>query len=841
MAHPPLPRRMMFPGIRQAIGFLLLFLSVPGDAVAQTRGPGVFDLLCEVTSVTSDGAPSSSEGIRQGFRARATVRLPPPGTSPTQESDVSPNVKGAYWESDDPLLLRFRDSGARLAGGEAEESRLIVRDADAGKGSDALEGDAIDFPFQVGSTEVQRFGFELIDPDGEMFDTHDELPTAIDAFEWPERECFLQGINTQTLALVQATGTLTASAALATKGEYVVELPHGNPARLVAAIDLADLGDPADQTVVLPTGLATPFVFSAPYGFSVNALPVVRSDIRVDGPVTLRRSQATLQPFRLATVTTDGRLRLTGATVESFGSPGDGGAFRVEGRGELRLADTRLRNNSSAGNGGAVSVRDAGILQVSGSIFEANTAGGSGCDAWIDVSAGANDPVSLIGNSVFRGACEDGARVVQAAGSTALAANTFDNDAGQTSLDVSGAAMDALLNILYRPDAQATLAAPPPVAKPAALCGDSSGLSSLGYNIASDDSCALDDPTDLVGTDPLLSDPGGNGIPGPLPDSPAIDHGPAGLVEIDGAPALPCGWADINGLGRPQDGDGDGTFECDAGAVEVQGAGAIEAGHSGAFFNPQRNGEGEYIEVLEDDRMVIYTFSYNPAGNGPAWLIGIGNVVGNSLVTEQLLRPEGASWGGAFETADIDFADWGGMSVVFPACAMNQPPGQVVFSGNANAGFEPLLTVADRLTDIKGCGPGIPAIIPHTNAGLSGSFYDPGRNGEGLVIQYLPDGRVLAIMFTYSPGGKQMWMFGVAEADDKTVTMDVVYPTGFTPWGGDFDPADVALGDWGTWTLTWTDCNSLEFEYDSSVPGYGSGNRDYTRLTQLLGTQCPAF
>ncbi|MEJ8567958.1 hypothetical protein [Elongatibacter sediminis] len=89
--------------------------------------------------------------------------------------------------------------------------------------------------------------------------------------------------------------------------------------------------------------------------------------------------------------------------------------------------------------------------------------------------------------------------------------------------------------------------------------------------------------------------------------------------------------------------------------------------------------------------------------------------------------------------------------------------------------------------------------------------------------------------------GEQMWMLGMAQADDRTVTMEVLYPTGFTPWGGSFDPNDVTLETWGTWTLTWTDCDTLVFEFSSEVEGYGSGTRNYSRLTTLLGSQCPAF
>ena len=38
---------------------------------------------------------------------------------------------------------------------------------------------------------------------------------------------------------------------------------------------------------------------------------------------------------------------------------------------------------------------------------------------------------------------------------------------------------------------------------------------------------------------------------------------------------------------------------------------------------------------------------------------------------------------------------------------------------------------------------------------MSGSWYDPTRDGEGIVLEILPDGRQLAYWFTYDIDGNQ--------------------------------------------------------------------------------------
>jgi len=71
--------------------------------------------------------------------------------------------------------------------------------------------------------------------------------------------------------------------------------------------------------------------------------------------------------------------------------------------------------------------------------------------------------------------------------------------------------------------------------------------------------------------------------------------------------------------------------------------------------------------------------------------------------------------------------------------------------------------------------------------------------------------------------------------------MNAVYPSGFTSWGRGFNSNDVILDSWGAFTLTWTDCNTVTFQYTSNVDGFGAGARNYTRLSSLAGTTCPAF
>jgi predicted outer membrane repeat protein len=99
-------------------------------------------------------------------------------------------------------------------------------------------------------------------------------------------------------------------------------------------------------------------------------------------------------------------------------------------------------------------------------------------------------------------------------------------------------------------------------------CGFSVTLSDSGYNLDSDGSCGLTQPTDITNTNPLLGPLANNGGPTPtmalLAGSPAIDTG--------GTSATGCPATDQRGMPRPDAADGP-QGQCDIGAYESQGVG----------------------------------------------------------------------------------------------------------------------------------------------------------------------------------------------------------------------------------------------------------------------------
>jgi plastocyanin len=133
-------------------------------------------------------------------------------------------------------------------------------------------------------------------------------------------------------------------------------------------------------------------------------------------------------------------------------------------------------------------------------------------------------------------------------------------------------------------------------------------------------------------------------------------------------------------------------------------------------------------------------------------------------------------------------------------------------------------------------GSGTPANVPITPA-FTGAWYDPGQAGHGLFLEVLPDNRLLAWWFTFTPEGEQAWFgnVGVIEGDHATVS---ALRTVGGRWIPNFDPGAVTQPVWGTLTFSFTDCNHGRVDFASVDASFGEGHMDLTRLTQPAGVAC---
>jgi len=124
---------------------------------------------------------------------------------------------------------------------------------------------------------------------------------------------------------------------------------------------------------------------------------------------------------------------------------------------------------------------------------------------------------------------------------------------------------------------------------------------------------------------------------------------------------------------------------------------------------------------------------------------------------------------------------------------------------------------------------------------VTGSWFDPARSGEGIVIELLEDGSAALFWFTYPPEGEpgdQAWMFAISDdVDGDTIRFDAMRRPQGARFGAAFDPDDVVMADWGSVELQFHDCGRLTLRYQGPT-AFGDGQREMVRLTAVDELDC---
>jgi hypothetical protein len=524
---------------------------------------------------------------------------------------------------------------------------------------------------------------------------------------------------------------------------------------------------------------------------------------------------------------------LSGVTFLNNFSFFEGGAVFLLGNSRLFAMRSRFEGNQSSGVGGAVSIRGAAFAFVILSTMINNVATPFGCDFNVESSPTAGLFALFLFNNIFISNCSN-VMIENPIGMILFLMN---------SVFASGNMIDSTgLFLMYANAIKRDLGIKSDnTESEKALCNDfgTNAISSLGYNISNEASCNLNKATDMPNTDPMMNPPDANGMVTLQAGSPAIDGGASSMQsDTQGGIFLPCAYKDSRGLGRPQDANGDGIFECDIGSYEVRNGDDITNAQTGLFFDTDRNGEGILVEMLSATQVLITFYTYNPNKQDLMWFIGLGTVVGNTLVIDDVFTTSGGVFGSGFDASAIVNQKVGSMSLIFPDCEANGNPGRLVFQADRGTGvdLEDLLVKSSRLTRVLNCS----QTQTSSKAGRSGAFYDPSRSGEGLFIQVLSDSNAVVIFYTYTPAGKQFWMFSSnVQINGDTITANMIYPSTTTGFGTGFNGSELVFSDWGTVTIKHLPgCNDIMVNYSSVVSGFGTGQYNYKRLTQPAGTTC---
>lgn len=176
----------------------------------------------------------------------------------------------------------------------------------------------------------------------------------------------------------------------------------------------------------------------------------------------------------------------------------------------------------------------------------------------------------------------------------------------------------------------------------------------------------------------------------------------------------------------------------------AQNASALAGALSGHWTDPAHPGEGFTIEILEDQRGLAFWLAYDLDGN-QAWIIGVGELIGNQLVIDDALITSGGRFGLAQPPEAIERTVWGRMVFTFIDCAnavfeYQGPPGY----GSGSQHLTRLSLVDGRPCDARrefrlGFAP-FPPDLPDSNIQALIDTYDRIDEHGDIIAHHFDDG-----------------------------------------------------------------------------------------------------
>lgn len=255
----------------------------------------------------------------------------------------------------------------------------------------------------------------------------------------------------------------------------------------------------------------------------------------------------------------------------------------------------------------------------------------------------------------------------------------------------------------------------------------------------------------------------------------------------------------------------------------------IEPGTSAAWYDPAHDGEGFLIEILPDNKAVMYWFTYDENGD-QAWYLAAGELRGNRLLFPEVIQTSGGEFGPGFDPDTVVRTVVGSATFLYESCSA----GTMVYHLPGRKGrFE-----LQRLSRVMGadCGEYLGPPV-REEAVESGSWYNLEQDGHGFVIEVLAEGQVMVYWFTYDQAGNQAWFLGVGGIENAELVISEVFRTRGPEFGPGFDPVDLELIPWGTLRFNLS-CSTGSVSYDGTPAGFGAATIELQHLTWLEGLSC---
>jgi hypothetical protein len=265
---------------------------------------------------------------------------------------------------------------------------------------------------------------------------------------------------------------------------------------------------------------------------------------------------------------------------------------------------------------------------------------------------------------------------------------------------------------------------------------------------------------------------------------------------------------------------------------------AINAGHSGAWFNPATSGQGQLIDIEPESQfMFLAWFTYTDANSGNPnerhWLTAQGTYSGATAVL-----PVYETLGGKFDDPQaVSSSAIGTLELSFDDCA-NGLASYTIDTWEVDGSFPLSRAIPGSENVCSGL-----AVADHSGLvehdGWDGAWYDPETAGQGFLIDVHPnadaDDFIFVAWFTYGDtnASGQRWLTAQGPLDGTQADIAVYETT-----GGSFDdPATVSSEQIGMMSIQFNNCNSASLTYELTNESL-SGSIDIIRAVPGTEALC---
>ncbi len=240
------------------------------------------------------------------------------------------------------------------------------------------------------------------------------------------------------------------------------------------------------------------------------------------------------------------------------------------------------------------------------------------------------------------------------------------------------------------------------------------------------------------------------------------------------------------------------------------------------------NNQGVSIEILNDGRVVVYA-QVNHEGE-MLWLFGYGVFNNNIIDITDIGRTSGADFGQSFNPLDVQIERIGSAVITLSAC--HKAELLVDLNGISTQGYQltkSVEVVGNECTNST-------KVLPN---GISGSWFDPSRNGEGFSVIMFKDNSLTKAhvsWYTYDQG-KPLTLTGIADVNGQTLKVNQLISFS----GANFLSGTSQVTNRGQLNMTWDKCRTAKVDYDLTASGLDSGTMDLVQLSILKDTDCGAL